>query len=247
MMKIHTYVPVSLSGKAAAIGGVIAAVALIAMLILVARPDGPEMTAPSTQATAPRTRFADFGEDWASADARDVADWVADSGDNAGGDFVIIDKVFARVYVFDADARLRGSSPVLLGSALGDDSVPGIGSRPLVDVRPEERTTPAGRFLAERGHNIRGEDVVWVDYDGAVSMHRVLATKPKERRLERLATPTILDNRVSYGCINVPVAFYDAYIRPTFAERRAVVYVLPEVKTAREVFGSYDVALRGSP
>ena len=73
-------------------------------------------------------------------------------------------------------------------------------------------------------------------------MHRVLTADPKERRLERLATPTSDDNRVSYGCINVPVAFYEAYVRPAFATRRAVVYILPEFKSLEQVFGSYDVA-----
>ena len=109
-------------------------------------------------------------------------------------------------------------------------------------MRPGERTTPAGHFVAERGRNTLGEDVIWVDYDAAVSMHRVRAANPKERRLERLATPAIIDNRISYGCINVPVAFYEAHIRPMFATRRVVVYVLPEVKSVQQVFGSYDVA-----
>jgi hypothetical protein len=137
---------------------------------------------------------------------------------------------------------LLGSSSVLLGAASGDDSMPGIGSLPIADVLPGERTTPAGRFVAERGHNSRGEDVVWVDYDAAVSMHRVLTTNPAERRLERLASPSSYDKRISYGCINVPVAFYETYIRPTFANHRAVVYILPEFKSLEEVFGAYDAA-----
>ena len=187
-------------------------------------------------------RFADFGTARPSPDARHVADWVADSNDNADTDFVIIDKKQARLYVFDASARLRASTPVLLGAARGDDSVPDIGTRPLADVRPEERTTPAGRFLAERGHDTSGDDVVWVDYDASVSMHRVITTSPKERRLERLATPTAADNRISWGCINVPAAFYETMIRPIFAARRAVVYVLPDIKPVQAVFNSYDVA-----
>jgi hypothetical protein len=187
-------------------------------------------------------RLADFGLESPSPDARHVADWVADSRDNADADFIIVDKRDARAYVFDTDARLRGASPVLLGAAMGDDSVPDIGLRPIQEVRPEERTTPAGRFVAERGRNLQGEDVVWVDYDAAVSMHRVRATKPSEQRLERLATPTVDDNRISYGCINVPVAFYEAYVSPTVETRRAIVYVLPEVKPVQQVFGSYDVA-----
>lgn len=192
-------------------------------------------------------RFADFGAEKPSADARYLANWVADSRDNGGTEFFIVDKQDARVYAFDAAARLRASSAVLLGSAKGDESVPGIGLKPIAAVKPAERTTPAGRFLAERGRNTSGEDVVWVDYDAAVSMHRVRTTNAKERRLERLATPTVEDNRISYGCINVPVAFYNAHIKPAFAKHRAVVYVLPEVKPVQQVFGSYDVAARHAP
>ena len=189
-------------------------------------------------------RSADFGARPVSSDARYLADWIAHSRDNHAADFIIVDKKKATVYVFDARARLRGSSPVLLGSAIGDDSVPGIGERPLSQVAPEERTTPAGRFLAERGHNTHGADVVWVDYHAAVSMHRVLTSNPAERRLERLATPSVDDNRISWGCINVPVTFFESMIRPIFAKRRAFVYVLPDVKSVQQVFGSYDAAVR---
>ena len=216
--------------------------------------------APATPATAPApalvavpaaiapavapsvARFADFGPETAPPDARHIADWVADSQNNAGMEFIIVDKKNARVYVFDATAHLRATSAVLLGSAKGDESVPGIGTRPIAQVKPSERTTPAGRFLAERGRNTSGEDVIWVDYDAAVSMHRVRATNAKERRLQRLATPTSDDNRISFGCINVPAIFYNTYVRPVFATRRAVVYVLPEIKSVEAVFGSYDVA-----
>lgn len=190
------------------------------------------------------TRAADFGSRVPSRDARYVADWIADSRDNMATDFIIVDKKMATVFVFDKQARLRGASPVLLGAAIGDDTVPGIGDRPLSQVLPEERTTPAGRFVAERGRNAHGVDVVWVDYDAAVSMHRVVTTNPIERRLERLATTTVDDNRISWGCVNVPVAFYESTIRPIFASQRAVVYVLPDTKSVQQVFGAYDVAAR---
>ncbi|MCY7306478.1 MAG: hypothetical protein LH632_10065 [Rhodoferax sp.] len=202
--------------------------------------------AASTGATAhaaPRVgvRHADFGGTQPSGDARHIADWIADSADNGALDFVVVDKRAATVYVFGSDASLRASSPVLLGSALGDTSAPGIGERPLSQVLPAERTTPAGRFMGERGRNARDEDVVWVDYDAAVSMHRVLTTNPAERRLERLATPSVEDNRISFGCINVPVAFYEMHIRPLFAKTRAFIYVLPDELTPQQVFGSYNV------
>lgn len=187
-------------------------------------------------------RFAEMRGEDASNDVRYVADWVADSRDADGKPFVIVDKKGAKVFVFDRAARLLGAAPVLLGLANGDDTVPGIGTKPLSEVAVSERTTPAGRFVGERGHNARGEDVVWVDYDAAVSMHRVLTTNPAERRLARLATPTIEDNRVSFGCINVPVAFYEEFIRPAFAADTANIYVLPETRSVRQVFNAYDVA-----
>ena len=202
----------------------------------------PSLAASFKSTSQKNNALADFGSVSPSKDARRLANWVARTHDNGDTDFMIVDKRHAKVYVFDAAAKLRGASPVLLGAAKGDESVPGIGSRPLSQVRPEERTTPAGRFVAERGRNLKGEDIVWVDYDAAVSMHRVRASNPTERRLERLATSTISDNRISYGCINVPVSFYETHVKPTVAKHRVVVYVLPEVKSMQQVFGSLDIA-----
>ncbi len=192
---------------------------------------------------APPLHRAEFGTDTlVSPQARQLADWVAQTGDHAGAAFIIVDKKRASVFVFEPDARLRAHSAVLLGSALGDVSVPGIGTRPMAQILPAERTTPAGRFVAERGRNTQGEDVVWVDYDAAVSMHRVRAGTPIERRAERLASPAIDDNRISYGCINVPVAFYESSIQPLFAQRKAMIYVLPDSKPVHEVFGFLGTA-----
>ncbi|MDB5743187.1 MAG: hypothetical protein JWR68_1502 [Polaromonas sp.] len=197
-------------------------------------------------AAVPRLpRYADFSAEPASPDARFIANWVADSGDNRSLPFVIIDKKNTRVYVFNASGKLLGATPVLLGAAVGDDSVPDIGKRPLSEVSPEERTTPAGRFIGEPGRNLTGEDVVWVDYDAAVSMHRVRTGNAKEHRLERLASPTIDDNRISFGCVNMPVAFYENVLSPVFKVSYGVVYVLPEVKPVGEVFAAaYDPAVR---
>lgn len=182
-------------------------------------------------------RGADFGSEKPSASARQVADWVHRTGDSAGAHFLIVDKQHARLYVLDGNAVLLGASPVLLGAAVGDHTVPGIGLRPLSQVQPFERTTPAGRFVAKRGRNTRGEDVVWVDYEAAVSLHRVRATQVAERRLQRLASPSSSDNRISWGCINVPVDFYDRIVRPIFQRQRGMIYVLPEVRSLQEVFG----------
>ena len=183
-----------------------------------------------------RPQQADFGTATPSPDAREIADWVARSGDNLQASFAIIDKRGARLYVFTPDARLVGSSLVLLGSAPGDDTAPDLGNRPLSQVRSHERTTAAGRFVSEPGHDETGESVVWVDYDSALAMHRVKVVDPKERRMERIATDSVDDKRISNGCINVPVAFYDSVVQAALGRGRAIVYVLPEVKPLHDVF-----------
>lgn len=173
-------------------------------------------------------RQLDFGDVRAPADVTQVAAWAVRQADNGSKPFVIVDKRRAHVYVFEPTGRLLGDSPVLLGFAAGDHTVEGIGNKAIEDIKPHERTTPAGRFQSAPGRNSLGHDVVWVDYDAAVSMHRVRATNPKERRLERLATKTAADNRISWGCINVPVAFFDETVWPQIGQGRGIVYVLPE-------------------
>lgn len=226
-----------------------AAVAALTLPIFRAHSVVPFSGNAGTQVSAPQRtpRVADFAGEPASDDARQVANWVVASGDNRKLFFVILDKANTKVFVFEPSGKLRSATPVLIGAARGDDSVTGIGGRPIAEVQPHERTTPAGRFLAEPGRNTLGEDVVWVDYEAAVSMHRVRATEPKERRLERLASATTDDNRISYGCINMPVAFFETVLKPAFNASYGVVYVLPEVKTLAEVFpAAHELAVKQS-
>ena len=202
-----------------------------------------QLAVPAAPAARPTLRLASFGNVEPTDAVRQVANWSVDSGDHQKMAFVIVDKKDARVWVFAPDGQMLANSPALLGAAVGDDSVPGIGDKPLSQVRPEEKTTPAGRFIAEPGNNLSGEDVVWVSYDLAVSMHRVRPTVNAERRLERLASPTPDDNRISFGCINLPPAFYEQVLSPTVNKYGAVIYVLPETRSAAEMFGAYDAPL----
>ncbi len=195
----------------------------------------------SSQQPADAQRRADFGGEALSAEAQEVAHWVVQSADNRNLPFIVIDKVQARVYVFHADGRLRGATSALLGLAIGDHTVPGIGQRKLSSIRPEERTTPAGRFMASIDRDIHGVDVLWVDYDSAVSLHRVVTGTPKERRAQRLASASPADKRITYGCINVPVRFFEEVVSPALTGTYSVVYVLPETQPARALFGSYPV------
>lgn len=190
---------------------------------------------------AARPHYADFGQEAASPDVRELADWVVATADNRSLPFMIIDKVQARVFGFDPKGALRGAASALLGTAIGDDSVPGIGERKLSSIRPHERTTAAGRFVAYLDRDIHGEEILWVDYDTSLSLHRIITTNPKERRAQRLASPSPTDNRITYGCINVSVAFYEGVVSPLFTRTQGIVYILPETRPATVVFGSHPV------
>ena len=195
-------------------------------------------------ATAADFRKAVFERERASGDVRHVADWVVRAGDNHSGNdnklpFIILDKKDARLYVFDPAGRLRGAAPALLGMGIGDTAVPGLGARELSNIAPKDRITQAGRFVADLGLDSKGEDVLWLDYQDSLAIHRVITTNPQERRAHRLATSTPADNRISYGCINIPVKFYEEVVRPAFTDTRGIVYVLPETKPLHSVFGPF--------
>ena len=185
---------------------------------------------------------ANLKQETASPEARQMADWVVDSGDNRNMPFVILDKKEAKVFVFHPHGGLRGAAPVLLGITEGDDSFPGVGNKPLSQVKPEEKTTPAGRYLAASDKNIKGADIVWIDYDSAVSFHAVVKGKPEERRAERLASPLPSERRISFGCVNVPVNFFKTALHASFKKSDGMVYVLPETRSVNEIFATfYDV------
>ena len=163
-----------------------------------------------------------------------LATWASASGDTGGRPFVVVDKLGARVLAFDGTGSLVAETPALLGAGLGDESPPGIGTMRLADITPALRITPAGRYEAHLGVNLSGKTILWIDYDDALSLHSVVTSNTKERRLQRLATPATQDNRISYGCINVPAWFYQDVVQPLFSPANGIVYILPETATFTE-------------
>ena len=196
----------------------------------------PFASEPSTQPTEPVLTAADFREVQPTPDARRMADWVVGRRDNGPMPFIVLDKRDARLYVFEANGTLVGQTPVLLGSAHGDETYPGIGDVPIAQVKPYQRTTAAGRFVTRPGLDADHTDVVWLDYDAALAMHRVINKVKAEHRLQRIASANPKVRRISWGCINIPIEFFDANISPVFGKRRGVTYVIPERKTFAEVF-----------
>jgi len=186
----------------------------------------PSETAGADMATATRPSEA----------ATRVADWIGASGDNGALPYIIIDKHAAALFLFDAKGKSLGEAPVLIGVGIGDDATPGVGSKSLAEIGPAERTTPAGRFLAKFGLAVGKQRVLWVDYGTSVALHPVPTGNKKERRRARLLSPTSEDNRITFGCINVPLAFYSGKVRPIFRRKGGVVYILPDTKPIEDVF-----------
>ncbi len=196
---------------------------------LVAAQPAPAATASVAPATlaAPRSAVAAPAATTSPA-VLALVRWAVGGGDAGGRPFAVVDKLQARLHVFAADGQLRGSAPALLGLSRGDQSAPGVGNRVRSGIAPQHRTTPAGRFASEPGHNLRDEALVWVDYDAAVAIHRLRPADPAERRPQRLLSDSPDDNRISLGCIVVDGSFYDQVVAPGLGRQRGVVYVLPD-------------------
>ncbi len=222
-------------GRAAAlVAGLVAAAPLHAQERAPAGQAGA--TAVAAGSPAPGVNPANTSAAPVSEETRKMVGWVMGRRDNKGMPFVIVDKRDPTAFVFDGGGHLLGATPVLLGLARGDESAPGVGDKKLADIRPDERTTPAGRFVASLGYGLGPQDILWVDYPSALALHRVLPASSREHRLQQIASTSPQSRRVTFGCINVPTAFYDGVIRPAFIRTSGVVYILPEIKTIAEVF-----------
>jgi hypothetical protein len=170
-----------------------------------------------------------------------LADWIITSKDNRKQPFAVVDKATAQILVFDAAGKLKGMTPILIGSATGDTSAEGIGDRELKDIPAEEKTTPAGRFLAAFGPAQGGQSVLWIDYSTSISIHPVLTTAAAkwEKRAQRLSSKTSEDNRITHGCINVSASFYANTVRPAF-KKGGLFYILPDTISILDAFPAYQ-------
>jgi hypothetical protein len=174
----------------------------------------------------------------ASDEVKRVAQWVTDTRDNGGLPYLLIDKVNAQVFAFNRNGQLQAAAPALLGMTKGDRLV-APNSAMMAQMGPQERVTPAGRFVSRLAIDSHGKELLVLDYAASISLHPVVKGTPQEHRAERLASATAQDNRISFGCINVPVPFYSTVVSPSFTGTKGIVYVLPETRPAIELFAMH--------
>jgi len=194
-------------------------------------------------AVAPQVASPELLPMMASPEVQATAKWIATSHDNAGMYFLLLDKVNAQVYFFHPTGYLVATAPALLGMGKGDKMlVPN--TAPMSAIPPQKRITPAGRYVSRLAIDSHGKELLVLDYDASLSLHPVVKGTPVEHRAQRLASTTSEDNRISFGCINVPPAFYANVVSPALTNTRGIVYVLPETSPAGQLFGfQYDNAV----
>lgn len=152
---------------------------------------------------------------------------IVGRSDNQGKQFIVADKQAGTLTMYTASGQQITSTPALFGKTKGDSV--------------SSKNTPSGRFetkqanvstegyggsaqvLTENGQNLQLGG-------SSYAIHRVYTKYASENRQGRLDTPTATDNRISLGCINVPVDFYDTYLN---SDQDTVVYVMPETDAGR--------------
>lgn len=161
-----------------------------------------------------------------SKQASDTINWVVQKKDHRGKNFVVADKDAGKIYVVSPSGKILNTQNAIFGRGKGNTNA--------------DFNTPSGRFflhkvtkehLSRKNQKIYGDSLLTLHNPetgkalvqpsgGYVAMHRVLN---KEGRLNALSTPTASDNYISFGCINVPTAFYDSAVDGL---DNAMVYVL---------------------
>jgi hypothetical protein len=155
--------------------------------------------------------------------ANTVNAWIQSSKDNKGKAYLIADKQSGEIHIVSPNGTIEATAPALYGRTIGDSKVFG--------------ETPAGIFTVQQtsAPASYGGDIQQfaTAADGSIyAVHRVL-TNNKQNRIERLATPTAADNRISLGCINIPADLYNKYLSGKFEGK---LYVLPDQRSLGEVF-----------
>jgi hypothetical protein len=206
-----------------------------APVVVAPPPPPPQVIYSGDAAVAPQVLATDLMTS-TSSELQGTVQWIKATRDNGNMYFLVLDKANAQVFFFHPNGNLLATAPVLLGMGKGDKMlVPN--AAPMSAIPPQKRITPAGRFVSRLAIDSHGKELLVLDYDASLSLHPVVKGTPKENRAGRLASPAVDDNRISFGCINVPAAFYSNVVSPALTNTKGIVYILPETSPAGVFFG----------
>lgn len=157
---------------------------------------------------------------------------MAATAQQTGKGFIIADKPNGMIHIFDKDGKVIAQDTALYGKDVGDVLASASA------LAGGKKITPAGKYALEAvklrdGDTYAGGytlDLVGTnDGTGTIAIHAAYLGNVNEKRLERLATPDVKDNRVSYGCINTSHKTFLNKIIPNISKLDGgMVFVLPD-------------------
>lgn len=148
--------------------------------------------------------------------------------------YLMIDKPTATMYVIGENKNLIASFPILLGKTKGE--TPNMADA-YSDVA-SNATTPAGKFklgkMADSQNVIKEDSILYkgriISILGTndIALH---STYPGEftKRTQALNTPTTIDNRMSWGCINISPNNFNKIIKPNFNKGNQWIFITPDI------------------
>ena len=198
---------------------------------------------PLPQTTTELTRIvnnprADFGDVTPSATTAVLAAYVVGTNDNRGMPFILTDKPTATSYVFDAKGTLMAVGPTLMGAARYADVLPTSAlNKTVAQTTQAEKVTPAGRYEGKvEPSDAYGSSFRFIELgNSTISGHIAYTGTPSEKRPQRLSTPTVDDNFITYGCLNYGEKFYKDHIEVQFTNG-GIQYITPMVQTLEQTF-----------
>ncbi len=150
---------------------------------------------------------------------------------NIDSSFVIVDKPRAEMYIIGKDKKMIAQFPILLGKAKGENIN-------MADVDTDEpgpyATTPAGEYrigqnrdsINQKSFKLYKGKIFSIYGTENLAMH-ITYPPELEKRTKALNTPSVEDNRLSWGCINVDEKNFDKYIQGKISEN-AILFVTPD-------------------
>ena len=148
--------------------------------------------------------------------------------------FIIADKPNGMLHIFKEDGSHALSDAALYGKDKGDvlDAISSLEGGPKI--------TPAGKFtMKEVPGKYAGKVSLMLmesqDYTGYIAVHAADTSNQSENRLDRLASTTTEDNRISYGCINTNHDTFINKIKPNISKLDGgMMFILPDAQEKTE-------------
>jgi hypothetical protein len=160
----------------------------------------------------------------AAPEVQEVAQWAVASQDHAGLPFVVVDKTQARLFAFDPQGQLLGSTAIL-------------SSRPQ-GVPTPVAAAPTGRFVTDTGLSAHADGIVWVNAGIGFSVYGTPAGQDAGFAPQPWASGDGDNQAVADGTLRVAGDFYREHLS-NLKSQVSVAYVLSQGQPWHEVLGNY--------